>query len=171
MNGKAITDSIADFEVLANELKCFHSVLLHYSVNLEYFSGKVVWDVIARRLFKKMCTKFTNYICNKGPMGNTSEYLSWLLEWVSHKIVFRQLELGINLVQGGSKNIGVKHSLTVTSNPEKKLYGNQCYNNFQSYSKNNNNQLNHPYTEKLGCLFCTERWHDSFFDCEKFKKC
>ena len=39
MNGKTITDSIADFEVLANELKCFHSVLLHYFVNLEYFSG------------------------------------------------------------------------------------------------------------------------------------
>ena len=42
MNGKVISDTIADFEVLANELKCFHSVLLHYDVNLEYFSGEVV---------------------------------------------------------------------------------------------------------------------------------
>ena len=34
LNGKPITDSIADFEVLSNELKCFHSVLIHYNVNM-----------------------------------------------------------------------------------------------------------------------------------------
>ena len=42
MNGKLISDTIADFEVLANELKCFHSVLLHYDVNLEHLSEEVV---------------------------------------------------------------------------------------------------------------------------------
>ena len=35
LNGKAFTDSIADFEVLSNELKCFHSFLIHYDVNLQ----------------------------------------------------------------------------------------------------------------------------------------
>ena len=69
------------------------------------------------------------------------------------KIVFWQSELGSNLVQGGSKSIGVKHSLAVTSNFEKKPYGNKRYNNSQNYSKNASNQLNRPYTEKLGCLF------------------
>ena len=54
MNGKQISDSIADFEVLANELKCFYSVLLHYNVNLEYFSGEVVRDIIDCRLTKKI---------------------------------------------------------------------------------------------------------------------
>ena len=34
MGGKQISDSIADFEILANELKCFHSVLMHYKVHL-----------------------------------------------------------------------------------------------------------------------------------------
>ena len=42
MNGKLITDAIADFEVLSNKLKSFHSVLLHFKVTSEYFSGKVV---------------------------------------------------------------------------------------------------------------------------------
>ena len=60
LNGRAITDSIADFEVLANELKCFHSVLLHYDVNLQYFSGEIVRDIIARRLSKRMGTEVTN---------------------------------------------------------------------------------------------------------------
>ena len=55
MNGKAVSDSIADFEVLANELKCFHSVLLHYSVNLVYFSGELVQDIVARRASNRMC--------------------------------------------------------------------------------------------------------------------
>ena len=44
MNGKAVSETIADFEMLANELKCFYSVLIHYSVNLEYFSGELVRD-------------------------------------------------------------------------------------------------------------------------------
>ena len=55
ISGKQISDSIADFEILANELKCFHSVLLHYKVNLEYFSGEVVKEILERRLSKKKC--------------------------------------------------------------------------------------------------------------------
>ena len=56
MNGKVVSETIADFEVLANELKCFYSVLIHYSVNLEYFSGELVRDVVTRQLSKrKVC--------------------------------------------------------------------------------------------------------------------
>ena len=94
MNSKAVSDSIADFEVLANELKCFHSVLLHYSVNLEYFSGELVRDIVARRLSKRMCVEFTNYIRTKGLMDDTAEYLPWLLEWVGDKIVFLAVGIG-----------------------------------------------------------------------------
>ena len=50
MNGKQINDSLADFEILDNELKCFHSVLLHYGDNSEYFSGDVVKEILERRL-------------------------------------------------------------------------------------------------------------------------
>ena len=71
--------------------------------------------------------------------------------------------------RAGSKSIGVKHSLAVTSSFEKKTYGNKRYNNSQNYSKNASNQQNRPYTEKLGCLFCGERGHDFLFKCEKFK--
>ena len=46
MNGKLINDLIADFETLSNELKCFHSILLHYDANLKYFSGEVVKIII-----------------------------------------------------------------------------------------------------------------------------
>ena len=88
MNGRAITDSIADFEVLANELKCFHSVLLHYDVNLQYFSGEIVRDIIACRLSKRMGTEFTNHIRSKGLMDDTAEYLPRLLAWVSEKNCF-----------------------------------------------------------------------------------
>ena len=66
MNGKITADTIPDFEVLANELKCFHSVLVHYDVNLEYFSREVVRDIIARRLSKRMCSEFTNFIRIRG---------------------------------------------------------------------------------------------------------
>ena len=58
LNGRAITDSIADFEVLANKLKCFHSVLLHYDVNLQYFSGEIVKDIIAHQLSKCMGVEY-----------------------------------------------------------------------------------------------------------------
>ena len=88
LNGRSITDSIADFEVLANELKCFHSVLLHYDVNLQYFSGEIVRDIIARQLSKRMGTEFTNHIRSKGLMDDTAEYLPRLLAWVGEKNVF-----------------------------------------------------------------------------------
>ena len=42
-----------DFEKLANELKCFHSVLLFYDANLEYFSGDLVKNNLGKPSFKK----------------------------------------------------------------------------------------------------------------------
>ena len=85
LNGKSITDLIADFEVLSNELKCFHSVLIHYNVDLQYFSGEIVRDVITRRLSKRMGAEFTNFIRTKGFMDGTALYLPRLLSWVNEK--------------------------------------------------------------------------------------
>ena len=106
--------------MLANELKCFCSVLLHYKVNLECFSGEVVRDILDRRLSKKMCAEFANFIRAKGFIDETAEYLPRLLKWVGDKIIFWQTDLGSNLVQSNNKNIGVKRSLAVTANSEKK---------------------------------------------------
>ena len=75
LNGKPITDSIADFEVLSNELKCFHSVLIHYNVNLQYFSGEIVRDVVAHCLSNRMGAEFTNLIHAKSFMDETALYL------------------------------------------------------------------------------------------------
>ena len=105
MNGKITSDTIADFEVLANELKCFHSVLVHYDVNLEYFSGEVVRDILACRLCKRMFSEFLNFIHIKGLMENTAEYLPRLLEWVWDKIVFFWADrIGEQPCSRGSKN-------------------------------------------------------------------
>ena len=35
LNGKTLSDSIADFEILSYELKCYHSILIHYKVDLQ----------------------------------------------------------------------------------------------------------------------------------------
>ena len=72
-----------------------------------YFSGEVVRDIINRRLTKKMCAEFTNFICAKGFIDETAEYLPRLLKWVGDKIIFWQTDLGRNLVQSNTKNIGV----------------------------------------------------------------
>ena len=136
LKGKIITDSIADFEVLSNELKCFHSVLIHYNVNLQYFSAEIVRDVIARRLSKPMGAEFTNFIHAKGFMDKTAQYLPQLLAWVYDKIVFWQSELGSNLVQGNPK-VGVRHSLAVTSSQEKKSNNNYRGNNYCNRNENN----------------------------------
>ena len=42
MGGKAVADTINNFEGLSNDLKSFHSVLAHYKITSEYFSGEVV---------------------------------------------------------------------------------------------------------------------------------
>ena len=42
MEGKLVTDAIADFDGLSNDLKSFHSVLVHYKVTSGKFSGNVV---------------------------------------------------------------------------------------------------------------------------------
>ena len=94
-----ITDSIADFEVLANELKCFHSVLLHYDVNLQYFSGEIVRDIIARRLSKRMGAEFTNHIRLKGLMDEKAEYLPRLLACVGEKLFFGSRNLVVTLLR------------------------------------------------------------------------
>ena len=60
LNGKTLSDSIADFEILSNELKCYHSVLIHYEVDLQYFSCEVVRDVVSRCLSKRMGRSLQN---------------------------------------------------------------------------------------------------------------
>ena len=42
MGGKGIADTTADFKGLSNDLKSFSSVLTHYEVTSEYFSGEEV---------------------------------------------------------------------------------------------------------------------------------
>ena len=64
-------------------LKCFHSVLIHYEVNLQYFSGDIVRDVISRCLSKRMRAEFTNFVRAKGFMDDTAQYLPRLLAWVN----------------------------------------------------------------------------------------
>ena len=65
--------------MLGNGLKCFHSVLLHYDVNLQHFLGEIVRDVIARRLSKRMGAEFTTHIRSKGLMNDMAGYLRQLL--------------------------------------------------------------------------------------------
>ena len=136
LNGKTITNSIADFEVLSNELKCFNSVLIRYNVDLQYFSGEIVRDVIACRLSKRMGAEFTNYIRTKGFMDETALYLPRLLSWVNKKIIFWQSELGCNLVQGNQR-IGARRSCSVTSSQETKSNNNH---RGGKYCKNDNNE-------------------------------
>ena len=143
MNGKIISDSIDDFEELANELKCFYSVLLHYNVNLQYFSGEVVQDIIAPRLSKLMYAEFTNFTRSKGLIDETAEYLPQLLTSVGDKIIFWKLQLGSNLAQGNSK-IGVRHSLALTSNSEKRPHSNYRGNNFRNFNENKNDNEGNP---------------------------
>ena len=81
MDEGRISDSIADFEIIANELKCFHSVLMHYDVNLEYFSGEVVKEILEHRLSAKMCSEFTNFMRTKGHVDDTYKYLPRLSNW------------------------------------------------------------------------------------------
>ena len=105
-------------------------------------------DIVARRLPKRMCVEFTNFIHSKGLIDETAEYLPRLLTWVGDKIIFWQSELGSNLAQGNSK-IGVRHSLAFTSNSEKRPHSNYRGNNFRNFNKNeNNNEGNSPYSEK-----------------------
>ena len=88
MNDKLITYTIADFEGLSNDLKSFHSVLVHYKVTSEYFSGEVVQDILDRRLTKNTCREFTNYMNLKGFINNPVVYLPKLTDWINDKIVF-----------------------------------------------------------------------------------
>ena len=87
LSGKTISDSIADFEILSNELKCYHSVLLHYEVDLQYFSCEVVRDIISCHLSNRMGAEFTKLIQRNGIMEETSQNLPRLLPWVDEKIV------------------------------------------------------------------------------------
>ena len=88
MGGKVIADTIANFEGLLNDLKSFSSVLKHYEVTSEYFSGEVVEDILERRMTKFTSREFTNYMNSKGYINNPVEYLPRLSEWINAKIVF-----------------------------------------------------------------------------------
>ena len=66
-----------------------------------------------------MCAEFTNFICAKGFIEETTKYLHRLLKWVEDKIIFCQTDLKSKFVQSNNKNVGVKRSLAVTVNSEK----------------------------------------------------
>ena len=85
------------------------------------------------------------------------------------KIVFWQTNLGSNLVQSTSKNIGSKRSLAVTSNAGKKSDTDHHDKGSTGPVKKCNNFDKGPYSEKLECIFSRERGHDSLFNCSKFK--
>ena len=65
MSGKQTTDLIADFEVLANELKSLNFMLLYYKVTSEYFSGEAVKEILDRHLSKNTCKEFTSFMNSK----------------------------------------------------------------------------------------------------------
>ena len=85
INGKLIADTIADFKDLSNDLKSCQSVLLHYGVTSEYFSGEVVRDILDRRLTKSTCKEFTNYMNLKRFINNPVVYLPKLTNWINEK--------------------------------------------------------------------------------------
>ena len=80
LSGKALYDSIADFEVLSNELKCYCSVLEHFSVDIQYYSCEVVKDIVSRRMSKRSGAEFAKLIQRKGLMDKTASYLPKLCE-------------------------------------------------------------------------------------------
>ena len=94
MGGKVITDTIADFEGLSNDLKSFSSVLKHYNVTSKYFSEKVVKDILERRMSKFTSREFTNYMNSKVYIINPVEYLSRLNVWINEKNVFLEYRFG-----------------------------------------------------------------------------
>ena len=94
MGGKLITDTIADFEGLLNNLKSFSSVLKLYKVTSEYFSGEVVKNILERRMSKFTSREFTNYMNSKGYINNPVEYLPRLTEWINKKTVFLAYRFG-----------------------------------------------------------------------------
>ena len=91
-------DTIADFEGLSNDLKSFSSVLKHYKVTSEYFSGEVVKDILERRISKFSSREFTGYMNSKGYINSTAKYLPQLTEWINDKIIFWHTDLGSNVL-------------------------------------------------------------------------
>ena len=74
-------------------------MLLFYGASPEYFSGDLVKTILKKRLSKKMGMEFTNYMCNKGFIDATENYLPKLTDWINDKITFWQTDLGSNLLQ------------------------------------------------------------------------
>ena len=98
MGGMEVTDTIADFESLSNDLKSFSSVLKHYKVTSEYFSREVVKDILERRISKFSSREFTGYMNLKGYINNPVEYLPKLTDWINEKNIFWRTDLGSNIL-------------------------------------------------------------------------
>ena len=170
MEGKRISDSIADFEILANDLKCFHSVLLYYDVNLEYFSGEVVKEILGQWLLDKMCAERTNPMSAKEYADDTSKYLPRLSNREHDKITFRQTDLGSNLLQNKNKNVNIKK---VFSNDVRVWKKNQTWivitKILELLTRIMQIRMTDRIVKKQCCIFCGEKGHKSLFDCHKFK--
>ena len=159
--GKTLVDSIADFEILSNELKGYCSVLEHYEVDLQYYSCEVVKDIVSRRMSKRSGAEFSKLIQRKGLMDQTASYLPKLCEWVDEKIIFWQSELGCSLVHGFKPNSTKSFSISVErEQPEKNVNSGLKRTTFSKAGFNDN---------KTTCIFCEKSGHSSLFDCTDFK--
>ena len=94
LSGKKLSDTVADFEKLSNELKRYCAVLNYYDVDTQYLANDVVRDIVHRRMSTYSGREFSKLIQRKGLMEDSAMYLPKLCNWVNDKIVLWQSELG-----------------------------------------------------------------------------
>ena len=120
MNGKLITDTIAHFVALSNDLKSFHSIFVHYGVTSKYFSSEVVQHILHHRLTKNTCREFTNFMNLKRFINDPVVHLSKLTNWINDKITFWCTYLGSNiLAQNAPRGVNVRRSLAVSTSEQR----------------------------------------------------
>ena len=85
--GKTINESISDFSKVSNELGCFQKVLSHYNTEETYFSEDLVKKIVSDRMNLKLCSESTNYMHNKGLLGNPNKYLPERIKWLDRSSI------------------------------------------------------------------------------------
>ena len=66
LSGKKLSDTVADFEKLSNELKRYCAVLNYYDVDTQYLANDVVRDIVHRRMSTYSGREFSKFIQRKG---------------------------------------------------------------------------------------------------------